>query len=170
MATRRPWWAAFVLFFLVHPDASLAAPPRRHDTEAKLLARLQRESNPIKKAKLEVRLGRVRLLQAIAALDRGNMEETNRLLGAYMETLNSCWTRLKNSGRVAHKKPAGFKQLDIELREDARYLEDLRRRIPYDRRAKADQVAGEVDQMRNEVLRALFPPIPLRKGEKKSKK
>jgi hypothetical protein len=170
MVARKRRWVLCGLILLAIPDALRASPPRRQDKEPDLLARLQRESNPVKKARLEVRLGRVKLFQAIAALDRGNIEETNRRLGAYMETLNSCWARLKNSGRVAHKKPSGFKELDIELREDARYLEDLRRRIPYEERGKADQIAGEVDQMRNEVLKALFPPMPLRKGEKKSKR
>jgi hypothetical protein len=53
-----------------------AAPaPRRPDTEADLLARIEREQNPVKKAKLEIRLGRVKLLQAIEAFDGGNVEE-----------------------------------------------------------------------------------------------
>jgi hypothetical protein len=167
MGVRRSLWVLCALVVLVIPNP-LWASPRRQDKEPDLLARIQRESNPIKKAKLEVRLGRVKLFQAIAAFDRGNMEETNRLLGAYMEILNSAWKRLKNSGRVAHKKPSGFKELDIELREDARYLEDLRRRIPYVDRGKANEVAEEVDKLRNEVLKALFPPLPLRKEGNKS--
>jgi len=169
MGARKPRWVLCALVVLLIPDALWASPPRRQDKEPDLLARIQRESNPVKKAKLEVRLGRVKLFQAIAALDQGNLTETNRLLGAYIETLNSAWERLKNSGRVAHKKPSGFKELDIELREDARYLEDLRHRIPYVDRGKADQIAGEVDKLRNEVLRELFPPTPLHKEEKKSK-
>jgi hypothetical protein len=149
-------------------DALWAFPRHRHDKEPDLRAHIERESNPIKKAKLEVRLARVKLLQAIGAFDQGNLDETNRLLGAYMDILDSAWERLKNSGRIAHKKPAGFKQLDIELREDARYLEDLRRRIPYAERGKVEEVGREVNRLRSEVLRTLFPPIPLRKEEKKS--
>jgi hypothetical protein len=169
MGARKRRWILCGLTLLVIPGTLWASPPRRRDKEPDLLARIRREPDPIKKAKLEVRLGRVKLFQAIAALDRGNLEEMNQLLGAYMATLNSAWERLKNSGRVAHRKPAGFKELDIELREDARYLEDLRRRIPYVERGKADQIAAEVDKLRNEVLRALFPPTPLRKEGKKSK-
>lgn len=169
MGARKPWWAVFVLLLLVPPDALLASPPRRQDKEPDLLAHLQRESDPIKKAKLEIRLGRLKLFQAIAAFDQGKLEETNRLLGVYMETLNSAWERLRSSGRVAHKKPSGFKELDIELREDARYLEDLSHRIPYADRGSAKKTAEHVDELRNEVLKALFPPTPLRKGGNKSK-
>lgn len=112
-------------------------------------------------------MGRVKLFQAIAAFDQGNLEEMNRLLDVYMETLNSAWERLRSSGRVAHKNPSGFKELDIELREDARYLEDLSHRIPYSERGTAEKVAAGVDELRNKVLKALFPPIPLRKGGNK---
>jgi len=167
MGARKPWWAVFVLLLLVPPDAPLASPPRRQDKEPDLRAHLQREPDPIKKAKLEIRLGRLKLFQAISAFDQGKLEETNRLLGVYMETLNSAWERLRSSGRVAHKNPSGFKELDIELREDARYLEDLSHRIPYSERGTAEEVAAGVDELRNKVLKALFPPIPLRKGGNK---
>ena len=119
---------------------------------------------------MEIRLGRLKLFQAIAAFDQGKLEETNRLLGVYTETLNSAWERLRSSGRVAHKKPSGFKELDIELREDARYLEDLSHRIPYADRSKVKVTAERVDALRNEVLKALFPPTPLRKGGNESKR
>jgi hypothetical protein len=168
MRARRPRWILSILVSLVISDALWAFPPRRRDKEADLLARIERESKPVKKAKLEVRLARVKLHQAIAACDQGNLDQTNRLLGAYMEVLNSAWALLKDSGRVAHKKPAGFKELDIELREDARYLEDLRRRIPYDQRGTVEEIGREVDQLRNEVLNKLFPPLPPRKGAKTS--
>jgi hypothetical protein len=170
MGARKPWCGLFVLVLLALPDPLAASPPRRRDKEEDLLARIQRQSDPVKKAKLEIRLGRVKLLQSMAACDRGDIEETNRLLGVYMETLNGAWERLKNSGRVAHKKSSGFKELDIELREDARYLEDLRRRLPFAERGTATRVAEEVDELRNKVLKALFPPVPLRRGGDKSKR
>jgi hypothetical protein len=165
MGVRKSLWVPGALVFLVVLYA-LGASPRRQDNEPDLRVRIQRESNPVRKAKLEVRLGRVKLFQAIAAFDQGKVEEMNQLLGAYMEILHSAWERLKNSGRVAHKKPSGFKELDIELREDARYLEDLRRRIPYSERGAVEKTAGEVDELRNKVLKALFPPAPLHGGNK----
>ncbi|MBZ5516039.1 MAG: hypothetical protein LAN62_14560 [Acidobacteriia bacterium] len=169
MRMLKSWGAVLALIALIVPHPAVTAPPRRQDSEQDLLARMQRESDPIKKAKLEVRLARVKLLASMAALDQGNMEETNRLLSAYLETLNGVWGRLKSSGRVASKSSSGFKELDIELREDARYLEDLKHRIPYTDRGTAEKVAGRVDELRSEVLTALFPRRPLRKGGKANK-
>ncbi len=168
MDAKTRWCALFLFAFFVCPDPTWAFLRRHQDNEQDLQAHIQREANPIKKAKLEIRLGRLKLIQSMAALDQGNIEEANRLLGVYVETLNDAWQRLKNSGQMAHKNSSGFKELDIELREDGRYLEDLSERVPYNQRDTAKKVVGRVNGLRNEVLQALFPPIPLGKDGNKS--
>lgn len=143
--------------------AGAAPAPRRPDSEADLLARIEREQNPVKKAKLEIRLGRVKLLQAIEAFDGGNVEECHQLLTAYLERMEGAWATLESSGRQAWRQHQGYRELEIALREDRRYLEDFRHRIPYQDRAPVEKVAKEVDELRNKVLKALFPPEHLRK-------
>jgi hypothetical protein len=155
--------AGLLICGLLAPPAP-AAPGRRPDKEADLLARLQRESNPVKKARIEIRLGRLKLSEAAGAYEKGNVEAADRLLSAYLERMNSAWERLKSSRRQAHKRPAGFKDLDIALREDARYLDDLKHRVPYMLRAPVEKVATEVEKLRDEVLKALFPTEPPRKS------
>lgn len=130
---------------------------RGGEAQEELLARIQRESNPVKKAKLEIRLGRVKLLQAIDEYDHGNLERCQQLLGVYLEQMRSSWGTLRASGRKPTRQPQGFKELDIALRGDARLLEDLQHRVPYAERGAVEKARQEVDQMRNEVLRALFP-------------
>lgn len=130
---------------------------RREDTEEDLLPRIQRETNPVKKAKYEVRLARVKLLAALDAYNKGDLEQYRQLLGAYLERSKSSWDTLQKSGRQAARQPQGFKELDIALREDGRLLEDLRRRVPYNERRDVEEVEREVERIRNEVLRALFP-------------
>jgi hypothetical protein len=137
---------------------------RGPDKEADLLARLQRESDPVKKARIEIRLARLRLSEAADAYDKGNVEEADRLLSAYLERMNSAWARLKSSRRPAHKRPAGFKDLDIALREDARFLEDMKHRVSYGVRAPVERTAAEVEKLRDAVLKALFPAEPPRKS------
>src|SRR5438034_4260620 len=96
----------------------------RQDSEEDLLARIQREQNPVKKAKYEIRLGRVKLTQAIAAYGAGDVDRCNGLVAAYLAQIKTAWTRLQSAGRNAVKKPEGFRELDIALREDARLIED----------------------------------------------
>ena len=133
------------------------------DKEGDLLARLERETDPVKHAQLEIRLAHVKLAQATETFDQGNTARSSELLGAFLERLHSAWSTLQKSGRPAYKQPQGFKELDIELREDARYLEDLKHRFPYSEREPVERVAHEVDELRNEVLKALFPPFSPKK-------
>jgi len=130
---------------------------RQPDKEEDLLARLERERNPVKKAKYEIRLGRLKLHQATDAYDRGSFDQSEQLLSAYLERMKSSWQILRDSGRRAVKQPQGFKELDIELREDWRLLDDLKHRVSYTDRGPIERTAHEVDRIRSEVLHALFP-------------
>jgi len=158
MATRRHVLRALALTALgawLPPEVS---PIPREDKEADLLSRISRETNPVKRAKYEIRLARVKLLQAMEAREKGEIESSQKLLGAYLEQVKSAWATLQKTGRPAHKKPQGFKELDIELREDARYLEDLKHRFSFLDREPVEKIAEEVENLRAEVLKALFLP------------
>lgn len=138
---------------------AFAASPARRDNEQDLISRIARERNPVKKARYEIRLARVKLFQAMEALDEDDVKGSQELLQDYLDEMNRAWDTLLSSGRPAHKKPQGFKQLDIALREDMRYLEDMKHRYSYLDRGPAEKIEKEVEQLRGRVLKALFPPI-----------
>jgi hypothetical protein len=154
-------WRALlsIAFLLIGAPVFLAggssAPPS--ETEAQLLARLQREHDPVKKSKEETRLARIKLQQAIQACEQGNTEQGAQLVSAYLGRIKDAWQDLRSSGRNAASDSRGFKELDIELREDARLLDDLKRRISYFERGPIEKAEKEVEQERAEVLHALFP-------------
>jgi hypothetical protein len=134
-----------------------ASSPPPSDTEAQLLARVEKEHDPVKKSKIESRLARLKLQQAIRTYERGNTEEGAQLVSAYLARIKDSWEILRSSGRNAAHASGGFKELDIELREDARLLDDLKRRISYFDRGPVEKAEKEVEQERAEVLHALFP-------------
>jgi hypothetical protein len=145
------WLMAGVALF----DAVAAAP--RHDTEEDLLARLQRESDPVKKAKYEIRLGRLKLVEAIDAFDHQDANKAQNLLDAYLTHIRSSWQLLQSSGRNAFRHPEGFKELDIALREDVRFIEDLSHRLSYFDRGNLVKTGEELEQIRAKVMKELFP-------------
>jgi hypothetical protein len=159
MASPSRYFAAALIVLGLAPGAGAQglapAPARQPDSEPDLLGRLEREQNPVKKAKYQVRLGRI--LQAIDAYDQGSLEQGQRLLEAYLGRMKGSWQTLRDSGRRAVRQPQGFKELDIALREDARRLEDLKHHVPYTDRDPVEKVAQEVERIRAEVLHALFP-------------
>jgi len=154
----RPFILAIVLILLpgALPRSASGAPGR--ETEEQLLARIQRERNLVKKAKYEIRLGQMKLQQAIEVYNQGNLELGAQLLAAHLERMRSSWQTLRHSGRNAARQPQGFKELEIALRVEARPLADLTRRVPYFYRSPIEKVAEEIEQLRTEVIQALFPP------------
>ncbi|HEV2177447.1 MAG TPA: hypothetical protein VGW33_09640 [Terriglobia bacterium] len=157
MLNARKVAALSLLSLTVGAPAAESFGPRHTDTEADLTARIAREHDPVKKAKYEIRLGELKLQQATDAYDRDETGPGEKLLGSYLDEMKDAWKLLKGSGRDAVRKPAGFKELDIALREDARRLDDLRRRVPFMDRGPLDKVMQEVNQTHAEVLTALFP-------------
>jgi len=127
------------------------------DTERHLQAHVEKETDPVKKSKGTTRLARIKLQQAIQAYEQGNTDQGAQLVDAYLGRIKDAWQNLRSSGRNAARDPRGFKELDIELREDARLLEDVKRRISYFDRGPVEKAEKEVEQERAEVLQALFP-------------
>lgn len=130
---------------------------RRHDNPQELTARIARENNPVKKAKYEIRLGRLILEQAEQAYDGRHIPQGQELLARYTRDMQSAWNLLSATGRNAVKKPDGFMQLEIALRENNRDLRELRRRVYYLYRGPIDQTLKTLAQLHSKVLVDLFP-------------
>ncbi|MGO8787358.1 MAG: hypothetical protein ACLQVL_08250 [Terriglobia bacterium] len=127
------------------------------ETEEQLLQRIQSEQNPVKKAKVEIKLANLRLTQVQDAYSQGHIEAGAKTLGAFVDTMKTSWKLLQDSGRKASKQPDGFRDLEISLREDVRVLQDLGPKVSYFDRAPVVNAGQELEKMRGEVLHALFP-------------
>lgn len=137
--------------------APVASYAHHSETEPELLARLANENNPAKKAKIEIRLGSLKLEQAAAAYDKDEVEAGAKLLNSYLSWMKQAWNLLHDSGRDASHRPQGFIDLDIALREDVRKLADLRIHMPLADRNPIERVGVETDSLHTQVLAALFP-------------
>ncbi len=139
----------------------LAATARgaKHDNEEELKGRIQNEHNPVKKAKLQIRLGRLQLDQAETNYRQGHVEQGAALLATYAGTMQAAWETLRESGRNAARQPQGFKELELALREGTRRLEDLKHRVSYFDRDPIDKVQQNLASEHNAVLKALFPTL-----------
>lgn len=147
-------WGALLCIFALYPVPLWG---RHHDTPQKLEARIARERNPVKKAKFEIRLGNLLLDQAEQAYDSRHIPQGQRLLANYTSEMQDAWKLLKSTGRNAAKKPDGFMQLEIALRENNRDLHALRRRVFYLYRGPIDEALKTLGQLHNTVLVDLFP-------------
>jgi hypothetical protein len=127
------------------------------DTEEQLHQRVQSGQNPVKRAKSEIKLANLTLNHVHDAYSQGHTEEGAKLLGTFIGEMKTAWKVLQDSGRKASKQAEGFRELEISLRENVRTLQDLGRTVSYYDRAPLVDAAQELEQMRDEVIHALFP-------------
>ncbi len=155
----RSRWIAALLICCCGTFLTSTVRGAKHDNAEDLKGRIQNEQNPVKKAKLQIRLGRLQLDQAVTIYGQGEVEQGANLLATYGSTMQAAWTTLRESGRNAARQPQGFKELEMALREGARRLEDLKHRISYFDRDPVDKVQQALAAEHNAVLKALFPTL-----------
>jgi hypothetical protein len=149
---------AFSLVFIVVTLGPRPALEARHaESEADMQAHFEHEQNPVKKSIYATRLAQLKLQQATDAYAKSELDQGQKLLDDYLKWVKSSWDLLRGSGRPAERKPQGFKELDIALREDARQFGDLEHRVPFTDREPVTKAAQEAEKIRGEVLAVLFP-------------
>ena len=130
--------------------------PSKHDREAELERKINRGTPPIRKAKLQIDLARLRLDKSLKAYADLKIKSGTELLKTYSRAIQDAGYTLQNSGRNAARQPKGFKDLEIAIRRDIRVLEDLRRRVPFNSREEIRSIIDRVDQVREQILEAMF--------------
>ncbi len=115
------------------------------------------------------------LFAPLAAQDRLTVEqarydqETDPVRKAreqYRDEVRHIAELLKATGVDAEKKPAGFKELQISLRETVRHIDDLILTLPVDKRPFFREVRTDLVNTQNELIDALFPRQPDRNSRK----
>ena len=144
-----------------------SAPGRNNDKEQKLIARIEHETNPGKKAKLQLRLAKLKLAEADRAYRPRNFEEGKALLHQYLDEVRNSWATLQATGSAIRKHLGALKELEISLRENDRLFEDLRHRVPYPESDFVKEIEKESSEVHNQVLDAIFPGGSIPKGKRK---
>ena len=125
-------------------------------------------SDAVQRAKDVVRQGQGLLEQVRQEVRNENYDAALRYLGEYRDVIKSAYEALRASGRDAEKKPNGFKNLQIHIRQSIPRLEQTILSVPVEQREPFNAIRRELDTIDRELVEALFPRQPLKKsGEKK---
>ncbi|HEV2245390.1 MAG TPA: hypothetical protein VGW37_01945 [Terriglobia bacterium] len=135
--------------------------------EDKLIARIDREQNPGKKARLQLHLAKIKLSEAHEAYRARNFAEGNALLQQYLAQVRETWATLQGADGGPRKHLGAYKDFEISLREEDRLLDDLSHQVPYPESESIEAVAKESRTVHNQVLEAIFPPDVSRKERSK---
>ncbi len=121
-----------------------------------LKARLERESDPIRKARLELRLAELALNEGTGLYERGESEKGMGRVEEMLSLVVSAHDRLEATGRDPRKRPSGFKETEIKIREFSRRLEDLRVSLPTEERGGIEKIVARLVELRDHLLHRLM--------------
>lgn len=141
----------------------------RHKEEEKLIRKIEHERNPGKKARLQIKLAKLKLDSANDAYHRRDFAKGKSLLQEYLDQIKTSWNTLQGAKAPVKKHLRAFMKLELTLSSDARFLEDLRRSIPYPESEFIKKVEKESSAVHTQVLQALFPEGYRRKNRSRRK-
>jgi hypothetical protein len=145
---------------------ALLVPLAAQDRLAVDLARYEQETDPVRKARALVKLGDDQIDEARRQLKDGNDVASLHALEQYRDEIQHVAEALKATGVDPEKKPAGFKELQISLRETVRRIDDLILSLPVDKRPFFREVRSDLVKTQNDLIDALFPRQPDRNSKK----
>jgi hypothetical protein len=119
-------------------------------------AKLKAATDPIDRAMSEITISEILLSLAGDAVRSGEPEVLEKRLAEYVGAIQDAHESLVKTGRDAHKKPKGFKDLEIALRRQIRTLEDIGHGLTFDQREPVDKAKQEASDIRDDLLKALF--------------
>lgn len=122
----------------------------------KLREKLAREDDPDDRAKISVQLGEELLKQAQKLYREGAYTDADDVLEEYMNVIRAAFNDLEQSGRDARRKPKGFKDMEIHLRENGRRLQSIARALPFGTRENVEATLKEMATMQQQLLEALM--------------
>jgi hypothetical protein len=139
---------------------AVAVPLVAQDRMAVLLAQYQNEADPVRRARVLSKLGDDQVEEARKQLKSGEDVESLQTIEKYRDEVRETVAKLEAVVPDAEKKPAGFKELQISMRETIRHIDDLILTLPVDKRPFFREVRDELVKTQNELIDALFPRRP----------
>ena len=154
----------FLLVLIVVGFSSCAIRPTSLQGQYdKRLERLQKErdklnrlTDPVDRTKTGIAISELLLSLASEAIKTGEPEVLDKRLNEYIDTIRDAHQTMMKTGRDAHRKPKGFKDLEIALRRQIRMLDDLAHSVSFDQRDPVDKAKAQASDLREELLKALF--------------
>ena len=127
------------------------------DAATKFEEQYQAEKDPVRGAKLLAKLAPLQLGRARAYLQVDDEDPAVAVLEHYRDEVRQTTIALNSTGVSAKKHPAGFKELQIALRESVRRLDDMIFSLPVDSRPKFEVVRSDLSATESLLFETLFP-------------
>lgn len=118
--------------------------------------KLKRQTDPVNYTKSQIKISELLLSLVSDSVRDGNLELMEQRLDGYVTAIQDAHQMMVKTGRDAHKKPKGFKDLEIALRRQVNQLEDIGRALAFDDREPIEKARERASAIRDELFKALF--------------
>ena len=118
--------------------------------------KLKRTTDAVDRTKIDINISEILLTFVSDAVRSGEPEVLGKRLGEYVDAIEDAHQAMMKTGRDAHRKPKGFKDLEISLRRQIRILDDIGRGLTFDQREPVDKARRQASDIRDDLLKALF--------------
>jgi hypothetical protein len=145
---------------------ALCVPLAAQDHLAQDLARYQNETDPVRRARALARVGDEQVDLAKRQLRADDEVASLQTLEQYRDEVHATVAALNAMGVDAERKPSGFKELQISLRETIRRIDDLILTLEVDKRPFFRAVRNDLFADQNDLIDKLFPRKPERNAPK----
>jgi hypothetical protein len=122
--------------------------------------RVLEETDPVDRTRSYITISQI-LMDFIAdAAGSQPPEELRALVDQFITAIQTARDTIVNSGRDPERRSAGYRELEISLRQQLRILDDVGRSLTIDEREPVARASQSVETIRDEILRLLFPSGP----------
>lgn len=142
---------AMTLLFLPRPQ---------QDHLAQFQSQFEKESDPVHKAKILVKLSDYLFQQIRSEADSGKIDDGLRDLENYRDACVATHQALKAKVADPERKSAGFKELQISVRESLHRLREILAGMGGEDQKHYAQVRLQLENLDNELVHELFPRQP----------
>ncbi len=126
------------------------------------LAKYQHETDPVRKSRALAKLGDEQIDLAKKQLVADEDVASLHTLEQYRDEVHETVLALESMGVDAERKPTGFKELQISLRETIRRIDDLIITLNVDKRPFFREIRNDLFADQNNLIDKLFPRKPER--------
>jgi hypothetical protein len=138
----------------------LFSPQVKQDHAADFRARFTRESDPQRKARMMPQYGDLVFQEVQDHIEEGNIAGAFEQLKTYRDQAQSISKNLDAKEGDPEKHPAGFKQLQIAVRESLRRVEDIIVRLASDDAKPFLEIRKDLEDLDRHLVHELFPRQP----------
>ncbi len=130
------------------------------DRVPELRARFQKETDPVRKAKILSRLADAEFGEIQNQLAAGNLSDAAAIAGQVRDETHAAQEALDGKKRDPEQHPDGYRQLQISVRESVRRLNDILIGQAADDQKPFQEIRDDLDKMDRQLIHQLFPKGP----------